>query len=544
MRKEGEKLKCILKTIGYKILSIITIISITLGLNTTLVKAEENQSYDYTYIKELNRGESNKTAIFQLKDDNGIIYNAYCVDKETVIKDGHNYAMVDVEYNDYYSEENAKHIRAIIKEAYPFQTLDYMKEKFNIPTLTEKEAIDAIQFAIWHYANAPQDDFVSSAHENIKNLFNQLINLPGVEESTAVAKIDFLEPIATFDGENYDVDFGYKVIGSNYDGSEVSSSYLFEDDLSQYGAGVEELGVDENGYTHVRVRSLPSSTSVNLKVNANQNRGQGVYVYTPEGGRNASQSLVGAHEVKENIVASKEFTTNVVSEVIIKKVDAKNNEKVLQGAEFTIISRDTGYTVTVTTDENGLAPIKLPLGQYTVVENKAPQGYVIIEEVRHISVTDNATEIPVFIFENEKIIGSLSLTKIDKDNKAVLEGAEFIIKDENGKEIARGKTDKTGVVKFKELPYGNYTYQEVTAPKGYILDSKEYSFAITTNNEELNITIENEKVKRIPTPSEPSNIITTTKAPNTGDTGIIGITSILLSSIAGFVINNRKKTTK
>lgn len=182
-----------------------------------------------------------------------------------------------------------------------------------------------------------------------------------------------------------------------------------------------------------------------------------------------------------------------------------------------------------------------------------------MEDVRTIDVTGDITEVPIFVFENKTITGSVVLTKVDKDNKTTLTGAEFIIKNENGEEIARGKTDESGVVKFTELPYGKYTYQEVTAPNGYVLDSKEYSFAITSDNEELNITVENEKITQSQTPSEPSTKPTspstttnkpsnikgtsTAKVPNTGDAGMVGFAAILSFSVGGLLINNRKKIT-
>ena len=561
MRKEWKKNK---NKIVYKILSIIAVFLMIMGINIHSISAAENESYDYKYVDNYEFGDSKKAVIFKLKDESGEIYYAYCVDKDTRIQKNHDYSRVNVEDSDYYSESDAKQIRAIVRNAYPFQSLEYMQETFNIPTLTKGEAIDAIQFAIWNYANSYQGDLVNGSNENVKNLYNQLISLPAAEQITTIAEINFLEPSAIFNGESYDVDFAYKVTGKNVDGTTVSGDYSFEEDLVvQYGATIEEAGVDENGYTHIIVKNLPSKTTVNLTVNATQDLGRDVYFYDPEGGRNASQSLIGIHEGNTNISKSISFTTEAVSEIVIKKVDSDNNEKLLQGAEFTITSIDKGYTITVVTDENGLALVKLPLGQYNITETKAPEGYAIIEEVKTIDVTGEVTEATVFVFENKRIIGSVVITKVDKDNKNALAGAEFIIKNENGEEVARGKTDETGVVKFTELPYGKYTYQEVIAPKGYVLDSKEYSFAITIDNEEVNITVENEKIEKEPKPTpqpapkptpqpgpkpaqEQSNISkkpsnnNISELPKTGDASIMGFVGALLLSVGGLLINDRK----
>ncbi|ANS51723.1 hypothetical protein BM86_17045 [Bacillus thuringiensis] len=46
-----------------------------------------------------------------------------------------------------------------------------------------------------------------------------------------------------------------------------------------------------------------------------------------------------------------------------------------------------------------------------------------------------------------------------------LPNAEFTIFNEQGKEVAKGKTNENGIAKFK-LPYGKYTYKETFAPNG------------------------------------------------------------------------------
>ena len=281
MRKEGKKNK---NKIVYKILSIIAVFLMIMGINIHSISAAENESYDYKYVDNYEFGDSKKAVIFKLKDESGEIYYAYCVDKDTRIQKNHDYSRVNVEDSDYYSESDAKQIRAIVRNSYPFQSLEYMQETFNIPTLTKGEAIDAIQFAIWNYANSYQGDLVNGSNENVKNLYNQLISLPAAEQITTIAEINFLEPTAIFNGESYDVDFAYKVTGKNVDGTTVSGDYSFEEDLVvQYGATIEEAGVDENGYTHIIVKNLPSKTTVNLTVNATQDLGRDVYFYDPEG---------------------------------------------------------------------------------------------------------------------------------------------------------------------------------------------------------------------------------------------------------------------
>ena len=161
MRKEWKKNK---NKIVYKILSIIAVFLMIMGINIHHISAAENESYDYKYVDNYEFGDSKKAVIFKLKDESGEIYYAYCVDKDTRIQKNHDYSRVNVEDSDYYSESDAKQIRAIVRNSYPFQSLEYMQETFNIPTLTKGEAIDAIQFAIWNYANSYQGDLVNGSN--------------------------------------------------------------------------------------------------------------------------------------------------------------------------------------------------------------------------------------------------------------------------------------------------------------------------------------------------------------------------------------------
>ena len=86
MRKEGKKNRLISKRIVYKILSIITVFLMIMGINIHPISAAENESYDYKYVDDYEFGDSKKAVIFQLKDESGEIYYAYCVDKDTRIQ--------------------------------------------------------------------------------------------------------------------------------------------------------------------------------------------------------------------------------------------------------------------------------------------------------------------------------------------------------------------------------------------------------------------------------------------------------------------------
>lgn len=69
----------------------------------------------------------------------------------------------------------------------------------------------------------------------------------------------------------------------------------------------------------------------------------------------------------------------------VKKVSANDEKLVLPGAEFRILGG--GLDKRYTTKADGLTEqITLPIGEYTLTEMKAPEGYVIAGTGRHISV--------------------------------------------------------------------------------------------------------------------------------------------------------------
>ena len=58
--------------------------------------------------------------------------------------------------------------------------------------------------------------------------------------------------------------------------------------------------------------------------------------------------------------------------------------------------------------------------------------------------------------------------------------------DSAGNKIADVTTGADGKAVFSDLPLGSYTYQEISAPEGYVVDNTKYQITITTGT--LNIT--------------------------------------------------------
>ena len=175
---------------------------------------------------------------------------------------------------------------------------------------------------------------------------------------------------------------------------------------------------------------------------------------------------------------------------------------------------------------------QFPAGDYYVQEMTTNSMYKLDEtqheftfeygdptnEVVSIQLTDE----PI---QNDLIRGTAKLIKVNLDGKG-LEGAQFTLTDANGNKVFDGLTDKNGVIAIENLPAGDYTWTEVTAPKGYVLDKTAHNFTIEEDGAVVETTVEN---KLIPTPK-------------TGDTpNFIIPAMILLAGLAGYGTMRRKE---
>ncbi|MED2922511.1 SpaA isopeptide-forming pilin-related protein, partial [Bacillus thuringiensis] len=210
-------------------------------------------------------------------------------------------------------------------------------------------------------------------------------------------------------------------------------------------------------------------------------------VEAPKGYELSSSSVsvdVEANKVVTVDVVNKKIPEKVTGQFEIVKVDAEDKTKVLSDAEFEVY-KDGKKVAELKTDESGkvMSP-KLPLGEYTVKETKAPAGYKLSNKEWKVTI-QNEKEVVKVEVENEKILGSLQIIKMDdKDQTKRLAGAEFTLKDAKGNVVKEGiTTDKSGTVKVDGLVPGEYTLEETKAPEGYEL-----------TKQIIHVTVDGEKV--------------------------------------------------
>ena len=168
----------------------------------------------------------------------------------------------------------------------------------------------------------------------------------------------------------------------------------------------------------------------------------------------------------------------------VKKVSANDEKLVLPGAEFRILGG--GLDKRYTTKADGLTEqITLPIGEYTLTEMKAPEGYVIAGTGRHISVKadgiyidgDKLGERATITIRNAPVNFKLRLVKVDADTNQPLANVAFILKGKYGGTHSL-ITGSDGITDTISLAPGEYTLSEVAAAEGYAIPLNGWGFTV------------------------------------------------------------------
>lgn len=171
--------------------------------------------------------------------------------------------------------------------------------------------------------------------------------------------------------------------------------------------------------------------------------------------------------------------TNEALEGILFRLHFSNGETVCFELEDGIYIADAkGKHTDLRSDRSGLVRLRyLPQGDYLLEEIKA-DGFVRIQEAITVSVdeTSSITDPKTISVTNKEI--EVVLTKTDITNEAPVPGATIEISDASGKVIQKAVTDENGTVTLRRLPAGNYTFREVLAPEGYILNPDVFRFTV------------------------------------------------------------------
>ena len=391
---------------------------------------------------------------------------AYCCDVHTILNYGSHYKRINLEDSSYYGPSASRHIRAILENAYPFLSLDEMKSRLKaggmksdfVDSLTRSDVIAAVQLAIWAYANAGEttvdavrygtsydvvanrNRYMNPLHEytnelwdwwttaagntsydanaeyRVNTLVYYLCNLSGQsvsEDEIVISEVEVTR--ADLISESDDLyQLGMYIHlnsgGSRSDDLRVSvTSYHINEDGSRTETGRNAQSLNGRTLVDMYVRAKPGDT-IQVVVEGTQTLERGVYFYEPEGGRDASQCLVGVSEGETRVHAEKEFTfAETIGETGLRLYKTALNTgmplegitfhiyRVLPGEGQTVSSAPTQEELTwyateenrlasIVTDATGYASLALDEGTYLIVEEHNPDKIISPVSPFYISI--------------------------------------------------------------------------------------------------------------------------------------------------------------
>lgn len=202
---------------------------------------------------------------------------------------------------------------------------------------------------------------------------------------------------------------------------------------------------------------------------------------------------------EHNKTYSFDYENDIIKgKIEILKLDAEGNNP-LKGVKFGIYNANTDALIEelVTGEDGRVTSSELVYGNYYVKEIQPLNGYVIDTKKYAVDITENNKVYIVDVF-NSKIIGDVSIIKIDAETGKPLANVEFKIECVDGFDVGKTwfvTTDENGIGKANGLKHGGYEIVEIRTLSGYLLDTTAVPFTITADGQKIEKTISNKKIK-------------------------------------------------
>lgn len=179
----------------------------------------------------------------------------------------------------------------------------------------------------------------------------------------------------------------------------------------------------------------------------------------------------------------------------------------IAAADGKVIPKD-GLIEAVTCDENGKAVFAtdLPVGAKVYVKEIATDSHYILSDSTYPVTFEYAGQDTVVVkisvnngeaITNEIIRGTIIGKKLDEDGFTIC-GALFGLFRENETEfteetaLATCQSNEIGIFTFENVPFGRWIVREIKAAPAFVLNENSYAVTVSTDEEVIEITIENE----------------------------------------------------
>ncbi|MBR5779461.1 MAG: Cys-Gln thioester bond-forming surface protein [Clostridia bacterium] len=319
----------------------------------------------------------------------------YCCDIETMVVDGVYYKKMNLDESEYYTPEQARKIRAIVSNSYPYVTFEEMKASLAengfeyAEDMKRGEIISAVQAAIWASANGksadelrydrtyrvtdnfqwgqPVHDISDEAGYDVKGkrtfavyedvrvrhdaLVDYLLALPGVDAGNGqivITKLDILNCKVDNTEDQYEVTINVALNqGADEDDDIVINTYL-------NGKTLETVKVGEASSYTFKFNAFENS-HIKVEVSGTQKLERGVYFYAPEPADTNGDGIKTSREVSQNFVGVSVGETPVYADAELTfhdgVLEAKKLSNKKDSSRFEVSVEVPGEGVKVTHDE-------------------------------------------------------------------------------------------------------------------------------------------------------------------------------------------------
>ena len=371
----------------------------------------------------------------------------YCCDAATSVlpneADKIQYRRLTLENAGYYSADNAKKIRAIAKNSYPFVTKDEMVETLNennvqTTDITEDELLTAVQNAIWHFANE-EDNVIANPYSgtwyywnesdtayydtasnkyseystlqsidtvktNIDKVYNYLINIDPEDAPDGGIVLNSVEatPLSAGTSGAVDVLLRFELKNDRHGGITLDEKDVLTLTANNQIFPCSEWKNEGNGTYSVMLQGVTAGENIDVTISGEQYLARDAYFYEPVSGRHAAQCFVGVAEGSTPVFARGSFRIDEKTERLaylsVKKTSNRAGTYKFNVYKAENDTKELINTVEITTAEANTCvaseKILLPAGTYIVEEEDAIKaGYTLIVTVDGKEHTVNSEKV-------------------------------------------------------------------------------------------------------------------------------------------------------
>lgn len=288
---------------------------------------------------------------------------------------------------------------------------------------------------------------------------------------------------------------GISMIVTYYTTKQVSYAYLEEEKYSTiFNYVLEEnkdVNLEEIGYFQILDENYEVIKSFDLKINdsitvntLNKDRYILRQMKTPLNYNSIDDIYFDVLE-KNNVVNLK-TKLSTSSKLGVMLIDIKNN-KVLTNAEFHLLDLENNIISSCTTISGYCMMNDITKGNY-ILENVIPSDGYILAKQSNVTFDDKITTNYVNIYTSAT---KATINLYDKMTEYPILGGTFKLYDINYNELYLINKNNYEIEGLKE---GVYYLKEITAPNGYEISNREYSFEIKNDSKDLNINIYHNRI--------------------------------------------------